>query len=135
MRKRIVGTDKTSDMNVSKFLRSFVIGFLGLTHVIRSEQSMKLHCCAAVGVVIGGFVFALAAWEWMVILFCIGLVMSAECLNTAVERLADRVTRENDTLIKHAKDCGSAAVLVAVIISAVVGCLVFVPKIWAAAKW
>jgi diacylglycerol kinase (ATP) len=122
-------------MNVSKFLRSFVIGFTGLAHVIRSEQNMRVHCAAAAGVVAAGFVFALAAWEWVAVVFCIALVISAECMNTALERLADRVTLETDPLIKHAKDCGSASVLVAALAAAVVGGVVFVPKIWAAAGW
>jgi diacylglycerol kinase (ATP) len=122
-------------MNFSKFLRSFVIGFLGLTHAIGSEQNMRLHCVAALGVIVAGFVFALEAWEWIVILLCIGLVISAECMNTAIERLADRISRETDPLIKQAKDCGSAAVLVLAITAAVVGGMVFVPKFWAAAGW
>lgn len=122
-------------MNVSKFLRSFVIGFSGLLHVIRSEQNMRIHCVAAVGVVVAGFVFALAVWEWIAVVFCIGLVISAECMNTAMERLADRVTLETDPLIKRAKDCGSAAVLVLALTAAVVGGVVFVPKFLAAAGW
>jgi len=60
-------------------------------------------------------------------------VISAECLNTAVERLADRVTRDTDPLIKHAKDSASAGVLVIVLASCVVGGIVFGPKLWQAA--
>src|SRR5437763_14712227 len=122
-------------MNVSKLLRSFLTGFLGLADALRSEQNMRLHCLAALGVIVAGFVFALEVREWIVVVFCIGLVISAECMNTAIERLADRVSRETDPLIKHAKDCGSAAVSVAAFTAAVVGGLVFVPKIWAAAGW
>jgi diacylglycerol kinase (ATP) len=119
-------------MNVLKILRSFVIGLLGLTYAIRSEQNMRIHCVAALGVIVAGFVFALAAWEWIVVVLCIGLVISAECMNTAIERLADRVARETDPLIKQAKDCGSAAVLVLALAAAVVGGMVFFPKVWAA---
>jgi diacylglycerol kinase len=122
-------------MHFWKFLRSFKIGFVGLAHVFRAEQNMRIHCVAAVGVVVAGFAFALTAWEWIAIVFCIGLVISAECMNTALERLADRVSRETDPLIKQAKDCGSAAVLVLAIMAAVVGGVVFGPKIWAAMGW
>ena len=122
-------------MNFARFLRSFVFGFLGLAHALKSEQNMRLHCVAAAGVIVAGFVFPLAAWEWVAILLCIGLVIAAECFNTALERLADRISRENDLLIKQAKDCGSAAVLVLAVMAAVVGGVVFVPKIWAAAGW
>jgi diacylglycerol kinase len=122
-------------MNVWKFLRSFVIGSLGLAHALRTEQNMRLHCLIAVAVIAGGLVLRLAAWEWVAVLLSIGLVISAECVNTALERLADRVTREDDPLIKQAKDCGSAAVLVLAITAAIVGGIVFGPKLWAAAGW
>jgi diacylglycerol kinase len=122
-------------MHFWKFLRSFAIGFVGLAHVIRSEQNMRIHCVAAAGVIVAGCVFVLTTWEWIAVVFCIGLVISAECMNTALERLADRVSRETDPLIKHAKDCGSAAVLVVALMAAVVGGVVFVPKIWAMAGW
>ena len=122
-------------MNIEKFLRSFVIGFLGLVHAIRSEQNMRLHCLAALGVIAAGCIFPLAAWEWVAVVLCIGLVISAECFNTALERLADRVSRETEPLIKQAKDCGSAAVLVLAVMSVVVGGVVFIPKLWTAAGW
>lgn len=122
-------------MNFSKFLRSFVIGGVGFAHALRSEQNMRLHCLIAVAVIAAGFVFRVAAWEWIALVLCIGLVISAECLNTALERLADRVSRETNPLIKQAKDCSSAAVLVLAVTSAVIGCVVFGPKIWTAAGW
>jgi diacylglycerol kinase len=122
-------------MNFSKFYRSFAIGFLGLIHAIGAEQNMRIHCLAALGVIAAGFAVALAAWEWITILLCIGLVVSAECMNTAVERLADRVSPETHPLIKQAKDCSSAAVLVLALTAAAAGLVVFVPRIRAAAGW
>jgi len=68
------GASERHLMNFSKFLRSFVIGFLGLVHAIGSEQNMKIHCVAAIGVIVFGFVCALAAWEWIAVVLCIGLV-------------------------------------------------------------
>lgn len=122
-------------MSVSKFFRSCWIGLQGLAHAIGSEQNMRLHCAAAVGAVVAGLVFSLAAWEWVAVTFCIGLLISAECMNTALERLADRVSQEKHPLIKQAKDCASAAVLVLAITAATVGGIVFGPKLWAAAGW
>ncbi len=118
-----------------KFLRSFAIGFTGLAHAFGSEQNMRIHGAIACCVIAAGFFFALAAWEWIAISFCIGLVISAECMNTALERLGDRVSLEQHPLIKHAKDCGSAAVLVLALTSAVIGGIVFVPKISAWLGW
>ena len=117
-------------MSLPQFFRSFAIGFCGIGHALGTEQNMRVHGLAAVGVIVAGTTFSLAAWEWIAVLLCIGGVISAECMNTAIERLADRVSQEHHPLIKHAKDCGSAAVLVLAITSAAVGLIIFVPKIW-----
>lgn len=115
---------------IRKLLRSFAIGFTGLSHVFLSEQNMRIHALIAVCVILAGFFFRLLIWEWVAVLLCIGLVISAECMNTALERLADRVSLEEHPLIKQAKDCGSAAVLVLALTSAVIGLVIFVPKLW-----
>jgi len=120
---------------IGKFFRSFVTGLIGLTHAVGSEQNMRIHGIIAVCVIASSFYFGIAAWEWIAVVFCIGLVISAECMNTALERLADRVSIEKHPLIKQAKDCGSAAVLVLAMTSAVVGGIVFVPKISAWIGW
>jgi diacylglycerol kinase len=120
---------------IRKFLRSFVTGYVGLAHALASEQNMRIHGVIAVCVIAASFYLALAAWEWIALTFCIGLVISAECMNTAVERLADRVSLETHPLIRQAKDCSSAAVLVLAIMSAVVGAIVFVPKISSWLGW
>ena len=90
---------------------------------------------AEIVVIAAGCLLKLAVWEWVAIVLCIGLVISSECMNTALERLADRVSGEMDPLIKQAKDCSSAAVLVLAMTSAVVGSIVFVPKISAWMGW
>jgi diacylglycerol kinase len=120
---------------MKKFLRSFAIGSFGLAHAIRTEQNMRIHCLIALAVVAAGLVLAVAVWEWIALVLCIGMVISAECLNTAIERLADRVSQEPHPLIKQAKDCSSAAVLVLALTAAVVGGVIFVPKILVAAGW
>jgi diacylglycerol kinase len=120
---------------LQKTLRSFANGFIGIAHVIRSERNMRTHCVAAVAVAAAGLTLGLAAWEWVAVTFCFGLVLSAECLNTAVERLADRVSLDRHPLIKQAKDCASGGVLVLAIMSAVVGGVIFLPKLRALTGW
>ncbi len=131
----LAGLFTLTGMNFSKFLRSFVIGSLGMAHAFATEQNMRIHCLIGLGVIVAGMVFAVAAWEWVALALCIGMVISAECVNTSIERLADRVSLETHPLIKQAKDCSSAAVLVLALTAAVVGGVVFVPKIWTAAGW
>ncbi len=118
-----------------KLLRSFAIGFAGLAHAVGTEQNLRIHVAIAVCVIAGGFCFGLAAWEWVAVTFCIGLVIAAECMNTALERLADRISLERHPLIKQAKDCSAAAVLVLAMTSAVIGGIVFLPRIMARMGW
>lgn len=96
---------------------------------------MQMHVGIALCVIGAGCMFTLAAWEWVAVVLCMGAVISAECLNTAMERLADRLSTEQHPLIKQAKDCSSAAVLVLAMTSAVVGGIVFLPRIWAWLGW
>ena len=112
-----------------RFVRSFVNAFAGLAGALRSEQNLRIHFACAALVIAAGCFFGLAAWEWVAIVFAIGLVLSAELMNTALERLADRVSLERHPLLGQAKDCGSAAVLLLAMTSAVVGGIVFVPHV------
>ncbi len=118
-------------MNLLHLLRSFYHGFAGLGVVIRSEQNMRIHLAAAVVVSGLGVVFRMAAWEWVAVILCMALVLAAECLNTGIERLADRVTREDDELIRRAKDSAAAGVLVTTLAAAAIGAIIFLPKAWA----
>lgn len=122
-------------MSISKFFRSFAIGFLGFCHAFVTEQNMQIHSLAAIGAIAAGMMFQLTQWEWIAVLLCIGVVISAECMNTAIERLADRISQKQNPLVKQAKDCGSAAVLVLAITSTAVGLIIFVPRIWATSGW
>ena len=64
-----------------------------------------------------------------IICLCIGLVLSAEAVNSAIEALADRVSPAYDEAIKRTKDLAAGAVLLLAIASAVVGLIIFLPKL------
>jgi diacylglycerol kinase len=116
-------------MNIWKFIRSFGHGTRGLWHAVGHEQNMRVHFLAAVVAAAAGCYFGISAGEWLAIAVCIGSVIAFECVNTAVERLADRITSEVDPAIKQAKDTAAAAVFVAALTSIVVAGIVFLPKI------
>jgi diacylglycerol kinase (ATP) len=63
--------------------------------------------------------------KWCAVLGCIALVWVAELLNTALEVLCDRVSREQDESIRRIKDVAAGAVLIAAIISVIVSAMVF----------
>ncbi len=111
--------------------RSFGYAFEGIFNTIRQERNMQIHCCAAVLVVVFGLFLRISREEWFTCLILFGMVMSLECVNTAVEAVVDLATQERHPLAKKAKDAAAGAVLVAAIFAAVIGLWIFVPKLLA----
>ena len=83
----------------------------------------------AVCVVVAGALLGLSSLEWVAVILCIGAVLAAEGINSAIEALCDRVSTEYDEAIKHAKDLAAGAVLILAVMSVAVGLLIFIPKI------
>ena len=67
--------------------------------------------------------------EWCICMVLFGLVMALEHVNTAVEAVVDMVTEEYHPLAKVAKDTAAGAVLIAAIMAAIAGGIIFLPKI------
>ena len=112
-------------------IRSFIYAISGIAATVKSERNMRIHLAAAIAVVVLGAWLGLDGREWAAIVICCALVMSLECLNTAVEAAVDLASPNTHPLAKKAKDCAAGAVLVAAIGAAIVGCIIFVPKLLA----
>lgn len=110
-------------------LKSFKFAFKGFQYFIATQHNAWIHFIAFIVVVIAGFYFKLSEIEWCAILIVSGLVIVAEIVNTAIEKLADFVSPENNKDIGIVKDLGAAAVLFAAIIAVIVGILIFGSKI------
>ena len=109
--------------------RSFGYAFQGIFTCVRNERNMKIHCVAAVLVVIAGVILKISAIEWCICMVLFGLVMALEHVNTAVEAVVDLDTEERTPLAKHAKDAAAGAVLIAAIMAAIAGMIIFIPKL------
>lgn len=116
-------------IDIGKFFRSFQFAARGIVDLFRFENNAKIHLLAAAVAIGAGSWLGLSAMEWAMIATQMGLVMATEAFNTALEKMADRVTTERDPLIKAAKDLASGAVLIVALTALVVGLLIFVPKL------
>lgn len=114
---------------MKKLFRSFGFAWKGLKTAVSTEVNMKIHLTVAILVVAAGFLFRISNFEWIAVILCIGLVFSAEIFNTSIETLVDKVSPNIDPLAGRTKDIAAGAVLVAAVISVVVGLLIFLPKI------
>lgn len=111
------------------FLKSFGYALAGIGFVLRSQRNMKVHFVATLLVVTVGLFLRLSPSEWVDIAFAILFVLAAECINTAIEAMADLSSPQKHPLAKIAKDCAAGAVLLAAINSLLVAYFILWPKI------
>lgn len=121
---------KNQGFTFRKRIRSFRYAFNGIKLLIGREPNAWIHCFAAVCVVGAGLWLGLSSVEWGIIILVIGAVLAAEAVNSAIEALADRVTSDYDEAIKQAKDLAAGAVLLLAIAAAVIGMIIFLPKLF-----
>lgn len=120
---------KNSGFTFRKRMQSFRYAFNGIRLLITHEHNAWIHCFAALCVVIAGLFFGLSRMEWIVVVVVIGAVLAAEAVNSAIEALADLVSPDYNEAIKRTKDLAAGAVLLMAIAAAIIGLIIFVPKL------
>lgn len=112
-----------------RFFSSFRHAFDGIMYGMRTERNMTIHFAVLLLVVVFGVVLGLSETEWMICLILFGVVIAAELMNTAVETIVDMIMPEHDLRAKAAKDTAAGAVLIVSIAAALVGLIIFAPKL------
>jgi diacylglycerol kinase (ATP) len=109
-------------------LKSVSFAVRGAIKLISTEDSVKVQFSIAILMTIAGFYFSISAIEWLFQILAIGLVMSIEGLNTAIEKIADFIHPEYHERIGFIKDISAGAVFFAAITAVVIGLIIYVPK-------
>ena len=109
--------------------KSFSNAFNGLWIFLLHDRNGKIHLAATIAVIMLSFALNISLNEWFAVLLCIAMVMSLEMINAAIEKLCDVVHKDFNPAIKTIKHISAAAVLWASIISAIIACIIFIPKI------
>ncbi|MGH3406041.1 MAG: diacylglycerol kinase family protein, partial [Streptosporangiaceae bacterium] len=86
------------------FLRGFSFAGQGIWRAVATQRNMKVHLLAAALVAAGGIIERVTATDWACLALAIGLVLTAETLNTVIEALTDLCTDQYHPLAKAAKD-------------------------------
>ena len=120
---------KQQNFSPKKRIKSFSYALNGLKILFREEHNSWIHLLVAVCAVVGGFLLKISATEWLAIVLAIGLVISLEIVNSAIENIADFISPEKHDVIKKIKDLSAAAVLVSALTALAIGLIVFLPKI------
>ncbi len=126
--RRKIKFDNT--LSIKRLGRSFKAAFEGIGATYKREQNIKIHTVVAVLVVVFGFLLDITYAEWLVCLVLIGFVLMAEFFNTAIEYVVDLASPNIHPLAKAAKDTASAGVLMMAILAAIIGGIIFFPKLY-----
>jgi len=111
------------------FIRSVDFAFQGMLQFFSKQRNAKIQTVMGIMAIGLGFIVSISPYQWLLVLFCIGLVISLEMINSAVEILCDMVTTDFHPKIKIIKDVAAGAVLVASIASLVIGLFIFIPAL------
>lgn len=114
---------------IVKIINSFKYAINGLCSSFKTERNMKIHVIVMILVIILGILFKINRQEWITCIICFSLVIGGELFNTAIETVVDIIMPEKNDKAKLAKDISAGAVLVLAIGAAIVGLLIFIPKI------
>lgn len=112
-------------------LRSFRDAGAGVVATLHTQANAKIHAAVTVAVVALGALLDVSRGDWCWLAVAIAMVWSAECLNTALESLADATAPDPHPLVGRAKDAAAGAVLCAAIGAAAIGLLVLGPPLLA----
>ena len=124
-----ISRDDIKKRGLIRFFKSFKYSIEGLKYAYKYEQSMLIHVIATICVLLANIFFQVPGVEWLITLLAIGMVLSAELINSAIEAVVDLVTLEEHPLAKIAKDCSSAATFVLACMAAIIGVVIYVPYI------
>lgn len=121
--------NNSKDSFIVNRIKSISFAFKGLAILIKSENSIKTQLFIGVLMTICGFIFSISTTEWALQVICIGTILLAESLNTAVEKIANFIHPDYHKKIGVIKDVAAGAVAFAAIMAIIVACLIYIPKI------
>lgn len=116
-------------VKTKRIVNSFKYAFQGFISSFKTERNMKIHVFIMLSVIIAGIVLNINKYEWIICIICFALVIGGELFNTAIETVVDMVMPYKNEKAKLAKDISAGGVLIVAIGTAIIGLILFVPKI------
>lgn len=117
------------------FFGSALNALNGILYFIKNGRNIKIQLLIAILVIIAAIFLKVSLVEWVILFLTIFLVLAFEVINTSIENLADLYTTEYNEKIKIIKDTAAGAVTLIAIGAAIVGVIIFLPKILALLNW
>lgn len=102
----------------------------GFLLIVKKERNFKIHLIALLLVITASSLLKLTYIEWAIILIVSSIVLITEMLNSAIERAIDYIKPEIHPRAKEIKDMAAGAVLLSAISAVIIGCIIFIRKIY-----
>ena len=110
-------------------LKSFAYAYQGIKELFKSQPNAKIHLFIGIIAISGGIFFQISSIEWCLVILSCSLVLFAEAVNTSLEYLTDLACPQYHPLAGKAKDVAAGAVLISAIGAAIIGFIIFLPKV------
>lgn len=115
--------------NIKIIVRSISWALSGISLAFRTQFNFRFHVLSALIVLGLSIFFKISAFEWCIVLLCTASVITAELLNTSLEFNTDLLSPGYNENAKNVKDLAAAAVLIVALVSAIIGGIIFLPRI------
>jgi diacylglycerol kinase len=125
----IIGNKQSESFSLKARLKSIRYAFEGLNAFFASQHNAIIHLLLTILAFMAAIFFNVSKTDMIAIIIVTALVWAAELFNTAVEKLADLVSKDFDPRIKFIKDVSAAAVLLSAVAALLTGAIVFIPKL------
>ena len=116
-------------MKEKRIINSFKYAIEGFFTSLKTERNMKIHMVIMILVILMGFALKISLLEWIICIILFSIVISGELFNTAIETVVDMIMPHKNPKAKIAKDVSASGVLILAIGSAIIGLIIFIPKI------
>jgi len=108
----------------------FLNAFRGMYVFYKTSNHFYIIIFSIIVVFVLGFYLNVSSLEWIALVFSVGFVIVSEIFNTAIEIDIDLTSPQYHPFARDTKDVAAAAVVLSVFTAAIIGCIVFVPKIF-----
>ena len=127
----IIKNERVGSFSIKERLRSFRYAFEGLKSFFATQHNALLHLLMTVVVFSAAVFYNISKIEAVAVTLAAGVVWTAELFNTAIEKLADEISKEFHPSIKFIKDVSAAAVMLSAVAAFITGAIIFLPKLLA----
>jgi diacylglycerol kinase (ATP) len=112
-----------------RFIKSFKYAFEGVHYAFKNDKNLLVHLLVAFLVINVSIALHVEPYQMAILGLTMMMVITAEMINSAIEKMVDLITKEHRQEAKIAKDVAAGMVLVTAIAAAIIGTLIFLPYI------